>query len=127
MKLRDHPLMTYHRMRSWPPVWTPTRKGSVERVIGEVGILKYVNFHRAAVTLVIDYNREKFIGTLSIDNPPFCDQICKVLQTNVGHSIKEIGDLDLSHTLKKVSRQHTMTLATEPTGVATSSNAIIPR
>lgn len=74
----------------------------VKRFIGEIGVLAYVHFRRAPAIqcyLVIDYEHDKFVGALLIDNPAFCEQICKLLQASLGRSIREIGDLDLSHTL----------------------------
>jgi hypothetical protein len=40
-----------------------------------------------------------FVGTLIFDDVAFCRQIADLLRDYIGHSIKEIGDLDLSHTL----------------------------
>ncbi len=36
---------------------------------------------------------------MHFDDPRFCSQIFTILQANVDRSIKDIGDLDLSHTL----------------------------
>jgi hypothetical protein len=33
------------------------------------------------------------------DDVPFCQEIYRLLKSHVGHPIKEIGDLDLPHTL----------------------------
>jgi hypothetical protein len=43
MLLRDHPLMVFKGVRSWPPLWLRPR-GSYENThpTGEVGILKDV-------------------------------------------------------------------------------------
>jgi hypothetical protein len=39
------------------------------------------------------------IGRLIFDDGSFCQQIGKILETCTGRTIKEIGDLDLSHPL----------------------------
>jgi hypothetical protein len=39
------------------------------------------------------------MGFMSFDDRPFCYEIYCLLKSNVGYSIKEIGDIDLSHTL----------------------------
>ena len=42
MQLREHPLMTYHGVPNWPPVWM-WRGGDRNRSIrGEVGVLKHL-------------------------------------------------------------------------------------
>jgi hypothetical protein len=52
MILRDHPLMSYHRIPSWPPVWT-WKDGSEKKLRrGEIGILKAVAYLK--LTRVID-------------------------------------------------------------------------
>ena len=90
-------------MPSWPPVWT---KGSTQTdrqtVRGNVGILKYVHFFGPRSNkcfLVIEHEGVHFVGTLIFDDVAFCRQIADLLRDYIGHSIKEIGDLDLSHTL----------------------------
>jgi hypothetical protein len=39
------------------------------------------------------------MGFMGFDDPAFCSEIDRLLKFHVGLSIKEIGDLDLSHTL----------------------------
>ena len=39
------------------------------------------------------------MGFMGFDDPSFCSDIYRLLKSNVGLSIKEIGDLDLSYTL----------------------------
>jgi hypothetical protein len=101
--LKDHPLMLYHGVPNWPPVWV---KGSTQRdrhiIRGDVGILKYVHFYGPISNkcfLVIEHAGEHFVGTLMFDDLAFCRQIADILRDCIGHSIKEIGELDLSHTL----------------------------
>jgi hypothetical protein len=102
MQLRDDPRMSYHRVSNWPPVWTKgIKKRDTKTVVGEVGILRYVHYYRLPAHkcyLVIEYQHEYFVGALIFDDPSFCAQIAEILQQQIGHSIKEIGDLDISHT-----------------------------
>ena len=42
MLLRDHPLLTYQSIRSWPPAWLYCRGFDNTHPRGEVGILKNV-------------------------------------------------------------------------------------
>jgi hypothetical protein len=39
------------------------------------------------------------MGSVHLDDPAFCYELFTLLKSNVGRSIKEIGDLDLSSTL----------------------------
>jgi hypothetical protein len=101
--LRDHPLMAYHHIRNWPPVWTLPVRGGEKTLKGEIGILKYVHsaardFSSNKCFLVIEYEGQNYCGALLFDDRTFCSRISTILHNQLGHSIKEIGDLDLSHT-----------------------------
>jgi hypothetical protein len=103
MKLRDHPLISYRRLSNWPPVWTRYNADkTVKTLQGEVGVLAYVHSNARISNrcyLVINYGGESYVGTLIFDNQTFCKQVIELLQTNLHRTIREIGDLDLSHTL----------------------------
>jgi len=102
MELRYHPLMHYHRVPSWPPVWTLTRSQSERTVRGEVGVLTHVTGNHQVTNrcyLVIEHENERYMGCLIVDDIAFCSEVSAILQNQLGHSIKEIGDLDLSSTL----------------------------
>jgi hypothetical protein len=74
----------------------------VKTITGEVGILKQVSTLNQIPTqchLIIEYEGERYVGCLLFNDAIFCQQIRGFLQGHVGSSIKEIGDLDLSHTL----------------------------
>src|SRR5262245_48699101 len=102
MLLRNHPLMSYHGIPSWPPVWTFTRgmeKKHPRRE--EMGILKAVTESKVEPAdrcfLHVHHEGSFYIGCLLIDDPAFCDQITKLLQDYLNRPIAEIGSLDLSH------------------------------
>jgi hypothetical protein len=102
MMLRDHPLMSYHGVTNWPPMWTQGIEKNKKIVRDEVGILRYVHDvspRSKKIYLVIEYEREHYVGTLIFDDIPFRHQITNLLQQNIGRPIEEIGDLDLSHML----------------------------
>jgi len=101
MQLRNHPLMRRHGVPSWPPVWTLTRSQNEKTVRGEVGVLTYVIGNHQVTNrcyLVIEHNNERYMGCLLVDEIAFCSEIAAILQNQLGHSTKEIGDLDLSYT-----------------------------
>jgi hypothetical protein len=102
IKLRDHPLISYRGFRTWPPVWTQAGPGHLKTLFGEIGILRCAASSLepfSQCTLLIDYEKQTFTGVLLFDNPDFCVQICNLLQANVGRSIEEIADLDVSFTM----------------------------
>jgi len=49
--------------------------------------------------LLIEHRGESWMGALLFDDRPFCAQIAGFLRLHVGHSIKEIGGIDLAFTL----------------------------
>jgi hypothetical protein len=49
--------------------------------------------------LVVEYNREHYVGSLIFDDVAFCLQISRLLQEHIGEAISDIGALDLSATL----------------------------
>ena len=103
MKLRDHPLMTRKSgVPTWPPKWTTTRLNANDKPTGEIGILQHALINRLMdnkIFLFIDYHGSRYMGFMQLDDPQFCSQILTILQANIGRSMKDIGDLDLSHTL----------------------------
>jgi hypothetical protein len=48
---------------------------------------------------VIDHEKERYVGALLFDDIAICRQIALILKTHTGRPIREIGDLDISHTL----------------------------
>jgi hypothetical protein len=100
MTLREHPLMTYRNVPNWPPVWTQQRKGSVKTLKGEIGVLKYVYASSTVPVnkcyLVIEHEKETYIGALQFDDQSFCDQVSKLLKGQIGRSIQQVGDFEMS-------------------------------
>lgn len=102
MKLRDHPLMSYRGLTNWPPIWTRARSNVVKTVRGEVGVLAYVHSNAQSSSrcyLIMDYEDETYVGTLIFGDQAFCKQITDLLRLYLKHPIKDIGDLEISHTL----------------------------
>jgi len=48
--------------------------------------------------LLIRHEGFRYMGGMAFDDPAFCYDLYRLLKS-AGRSIKEIGDLDLSHTL----------------------------
>ncbi len=102
MELRQHPLLTYRGLRSWPPVWSPARPRAGKEVLsGELGVLKHTlsNAILGKCYLLIEHENAAYIGCLLCSDQAFCSQIAGVFEDNKGRTIKEIGDLDLAFTL----------------------------
>ena len=47
--------------------------------------------------LVIQYQNRRYMGAMRFDDDAFCQEIYALLQSQLGLSIKEIGDVDVSH------------------------------
>ncbi|HKY08879.1 MAG TPA: hypothetical protein VJQ55_11580 [Candidatus Binatia bacterium] len=101
MKLRDHPLMIRNSgIVSWPPEWQPIgRKGSVR---GEIGILDDVSMHNLIankIFLAAQHLSDRYVTVLAFDDEIFAKQLYPLLLENIGRSIQEIGELEISHLL----------------------------
>jgi len=103
MDLRDHPLMSFYGIRSWPPVWSWAYGAKDRQPRGEVGILKDVRLSKIKPAqrcfLDIDHEGSKYIGCLLIEDHKFCDWATRFLHTCLERPIVEIGSLDVSYTL----------------------------
>ena len=103
MKLREHPLLSYRGIPSWPPVWLWTAVQEDKKPIGEVGTLSEVRLSLIEPPnkcfLLIDHDEAVYMGCLLINDLAFCAQIAQLLQGYYGYSIRDIGDIDLSRTL----------------------------
>ena len=45
--------------------------------------------------IAIEYQGRRYMGAIGFDSPALCWQIYFALQSHIGLSIKEIGDIDL--------------------------------
>lgn len=106
LQLRDHPLMKRESgYVVWPPVWA--KMGDIKSVTfsGEVGYLEQVLRNEAIealnrnLFLIITHQGSKYIGAMGFDDPISCGLVYELLKSKIGLSIREIGDLDLSHLL----------------------------
>jgi hypothetical protein len=95
MKLRDHPLMICRGVQNWPPVWCRTGKQPLK---GEIGVLASADTARTAARcyLSINFENERYTGTLSFDDVAFGWFVTKTFKDRIGEPIKDIGDLDVS-------------------------------
>ena len=67
---------------------------------GEIGKLQQVLRRQASAEilfLVIQYQNRRYMGAMRFDDDAFCQEIYALLQSQLGLSIKEIGDVDVSH------------------------------
>jgi hypothetical protein len=110
MHLRDHPLMAYHGIRSWPPVWTLIRGAEKERPKGETGVLKEVQVSASPpasdatrsynrIFLFIEHGGQNYLGCLILEDYAFCNEVAALLREHCGRGLVEIGALDLQYTL----------------------------
>ena len=101
MMLRDHPLMTRKSgYPSWPPAWTTTHPHRDDKPIGEVGILEDVlvsQLNDNKIFMFMHCDGFRYMGLMAFDDITFCSQIGSLLKANIGRSIEEIGDLNVSH------------------------------
>jgi len=95
--------MIHRGSPNWPPIWTRVVENRKKTVTGEVGVLKYVHANPRIPAnkcfLVIEYEKEPYVGCLIFDDLSFCAQIAQVLRSQSDRPIKDIGDLDVLHTL----------------------------
>jgi hypothetical protein len=103
MKLRDHPLMTYKDVPSWPPAWLWRGGYETTHPKGEVGILKEVTAstiptHNACF-LIMEHCGAQYVGALLLSDSAFCRGIYRILAQNCGETIRDIGAIDIGHML----------------------------
>jgi hypothetical protein len=99
MTLRDQ-LHTHNgTFYNWPPIWTTSRDPR-DKLRGEIGTLQHVLMNEdddEVLFIVIEYQGRRYMGAMGFDSRAFCRQIYTLLQSHIGLSIKEIGDIDVSH------------------------------
>lgn len=103
MLLREHPLMRFHGVSNWPPVWAWIGGTENRRPGGEIGMLEQGVLSTLRPLnrcyLYMEHENSTYMGCLLIDDEAFCNQVIKILRCYCKHPIAEIGSLDLSHTL----------------------------
>ena len=101
MLLRDHPLMSYKGVPSWPPAWLYCGGFDNTHPRGEVGILRTVYLSvvkpSTSCSLVMGH-AGAYMATLDVSDAAFCREIYEVLLRHCGQTIQEIGDIKLSDT-----------------------------
>jgi len=102
MWFRNHPLVSYHGVPSWPPAWTWIDGEENKHAKGEIGILRTPLLSKMQPAnrcyLLISYEGASYMGCLLIDDHAFCKHIAEVLGFCCNRLISEIGSLDLSYT-----------------------------
>lgn len=101
-RLRDHPLIIRKSgIPSWPPQWRPVGRDN-GIIQGEVGILEDVSMSdliENKIFLAMGHLGERYTSIIAFDDSTFARHLYPSLLKNIGRTIKDIGDLDLSHTL----------------------------
>jgi hypothetical protein len=90
--------MSYRGIGNWPPKWTRTQQTRERLPTGEIGILKHLSMHndtRCEIILTIEHEGHGYIGSLRFEDPWFCSQVYGLLQLQVEHPIKDIGDIEI--------------------------------
>jgi len=84
-------------LRAWPPAtWTGSYRLGDTLPVGEVGILKSVKNGGDHLILTIEYEAREVSGALQWDVPPTVAAVEKVLRSQVGKAIKDIGGVDIA-------------------------------
>jgi hypothetical protein len=103
LPLRDHPAMSYHGLRNWPPEWTWVDGQPDKHPRGEIGMLQSVVISHAQPPprcfLYIEHEGSSYMGCLLFDDHNFCREVVRLLERCCNRSIAEIGGIDVSHTL----------------------------
>ena len=103
MFLRNHPLISYGGVPSWPPAWTWVDGGEDKHPTGEIGTLRTTLLSKIQPAnrcfLLISYEGSSYIGCLIFEDSAFCRHVAEVLRSCCNRPIAEIGSIDLAHTL----------------------------
>jgi hypothetical protein len=100
MELRQHPLMAYRGVSTWPPVWVQGTGTGTKTIKGEVGVLTGVTVDPSKKCFLhIEHENERYVGALLFEDDMFCWLVGRILVNQLGREIKHIGGLDLSFTL----------------------------
>ena len=83
-------------------MWAHTRTKPYKRLTGEIGMFTGTILDEDVPTRLyvkMEFKQERYLGCLLIQDTVFSYQLHRFLQNYIGLTIKEVGDLDLSHTL----------------------------
>ena len=84
-----------------PPewIWADGLRNFYLHPEGEVGVLQDVqqSLIRPGRSLFIriSYQRSIYLGRLDLHDQEFCTRVSKLLKANIGHTIEEIGGMDI--------------------------------
>jgi hypothetical protein len=99
VKLREHPLMFFRGHHNWPPVWSSLREEEDKHFKGEMGTLKKVEVRDVADLSVcflwMEHEAEQYIGCFVFTDASFARLVSGLLEVHLGHSIEEIGGLEI--------------------------------
>jgi hypothetical protein len=100
MLFRNHPLMRYCSVPSWPPVWVWMGGLEDKHPKGEIGVFRrlgesYIQPSNKCF-LLIDHEESSYMGCLMVNDHVFCSQIVRFLHHCYNRPIAEIAGLDLS-------------------------------
>jgi hypothetical protein len=101
MKLRDHPLLSCRKIRTWPPSWKRIGGEGDKHPKGEVGTLKQVKFVDGPFVsrcfLWIEHEEGTYLGCVLLSDASFGQEVSELLQDNYGQSLEYIGCLNISY------------------------------
>lgn len=102
MKLRNHPLLSYHGLPSWPPLWAWIGVKEDKAPQGEIGLLTAVapDLELPRFFLTIEYEDDVYMGCVFVQNTVFCRRLVALLQEHLGQPIEKIAALDVSPTVE---------------------------
>jgi hypothetical protein len=98
MQLCQHPLMSYRGRRTWPPEWTWVSGSYNKNPDGDAGVLENVRLSAVndnQLYLTMSYGGGRYVTSLIVDDPNFCQQVFKLLKEHYGWLIKIIGELEI--------------------------------
>src|SRR5947209_8639567 len=99
-QLRYHPKMKWRNATSWPPPWAGSYGPGSKFPIGEMGVLKNVEYRQSYgqlpehLTLDIEYEGGIFSGALCVDDPQLLTRLYPWLRERLGSTIRKIGDME---------------------------------
>jgi hypothetical protein len=101
IQLRNYPRMSWHGFSNWPPQWGDAHESGAEVPVGELGILKGVQLAApdskspAHLELQIEYGGQAFTGRICCDDATFLQPLHTQLLGCIGHSMQDIGSLEI--------------------------------